>query len=438
MKNLLQFEGSDKVALLAVFALVIAAAAMLVEVRGRISYGLPVEIDDMGISISLPDGKQWQSNEKWQHNGLNYIIGSQKKGLQGLPDTILTVKFDLFIFEIPPREYLDESFSQYGIVDRGQEINSDIKLDWVCYRVKQILRRGNRRFEEVISQVEAVAKLDNSRQIRITIASRQISDTVIKMIKSFAGQINYHPDASLQKGLDFRTQFINEYSTNSIAGQKYFIVNDTDNLPIGFRIEKYHPGSINDLSSTVISNYDMITADVSYTQSSTLNFTEDLTMFKINSSRETSQTGQQFIREIAYGDNILSMNSIGSFFSQSNQDPSLRISAKNTFLPEHIYFLLAERFCKTNSAPVTIDLLDMTGGIVPTKIEKVEDTSQGCVLKFTSFDGSSNVDIIHMDRLHNIIKIVNTSKNYEIWSARKEDIEKLFPMWYEVVEQAIK
>ena len=59
--------GGDKIALLGIFVVALLTARLVVALKSAIVLSGPIELTHSGLSLSMPAGNGWQSEEKWKY-----------------------------------------------------------------------------------------------------------------------------------------------------------------------------------------------------------------------------------------------------------------------------------------------------------------------------------------------------------------------------------
>ena len=66
----------DKIALLGIFALSLLVAYLIVSFRSRLLFSDPIRLSQTGLSVSIPSGQSWQSEEQWNYRGVPHEDGN--------------------------------------------------------------------------------------------------------------------------------------------------------------------------------------------------------------------------------------------------------------------------------------------------------------------------------------------------------------------------
>ena len=68
--------GGDKIALLGLFAISLLTARFVVGLRSTLLLSEPIPLQGAGLSVSVPTGNGWQSQEGWASDGSSFILSS--------------------------------------------------------------------------------------------------------------------------------------------------------------------------------------------------------------------------------------------------------------------------------------------------------------------------------------------------------------------------
>jgi hypothetical protein len=160
-----------------------------------------------------------------------------------------------------------------------------------------------------------------------------------------------------------------------------------------------------------------------------LTFSADLQSFSIKSKFEYQQNARQEFYEILYNHPVLQLQAF------TLAEP-ITLSLPVPPIPEYFYQIIAKSFQHSDSQSIILDILDSRGRIVPTIFEKQpqDHNSPNTVIILRSLDDQQTVNHIILDANGSMIKLINLSSGYESTPAEKSEIEKLFPMWYELIQ----
>ena len=127
--------GGDKIALLGLFAISLLTARLVVGLRSTLLLSEPIPLQGTGLSVSVPTGNGWRSQQGWARKGNTYILGSifSAGPIEGTAQVICLyhaagITTPRMRFEQKAREY------NGGIVEIDQKVTDSLIFDWA--RVK--------------------------------------------------------------------------------------------------------------------------------------------------------------------------------------------------------------------------------------------------------------------------------------------------------------
>ena len=124
-------KWSDKIALAALLLIALIIAHFVGTGLSALNFSDRIELDYMGIAVSIPAGNGWQSEEKWKYGQSDYTISSFFKAELPNPIMIVNCRYLLAEVESEPKGQIEKkrrsingSISEKGIISEGQlEIN---------------------------------------------------------------------------------------------------------------------------------------------------------------------------------------------------------------------------------------------------------------------------------------------------------------------------
>jgi hypothetical protein len=426
MKNIfknLNFAGIDKIAFLALLLITILAAKMLVSVRTKIELSKPIVLAGTGLAVSLPQGPSWQSDSQWNYNNTSYVL------IAGKTTTATTFICHLANFQDSPEQYLNNKFSRLGITNKGEFSLGDKKFHWVQFETMERFLSPQKTIQsQRVYRIIAMGNLNLSRQLEIRVESFEGSETISRIFAALQKGLAYNDDPQMIDGINFSSDFSNRISAEPVVRQNsQYLTMDSSGKPVGFYLEKLsHLASEN----TAITSFEyMNDQNAGNTKVEELTFSADLQSFSIKSKFEYQQNARQEFYEILYNHPVLQLQAF------TLAEP-ITLSLPVPPIPEYFYQIIAKSFQHSDSQSIILDILDSRGRIVPTIFEKQpqDHNSPNTVIILRSLDDQQTVNHIILDANGSMIKLINLSSGYESTPAEKSEIEKLFPMWYELIQ----
>lgn len=426
MKNTFKnrgFAGMDKIAFLALLLITILAAKMLVSVRTKIELSKPIVLAGTGLAVSIPQGQSWQSDSQWFYNSASYVLVAAR------PTTTTTFICHLANFQDSPEKYLEEKFSQLKINDKGEFPLGDKKFNWVSFVTLERFLSPQKTIQyQRVYRIIALGNLNLSRQLEIRVESFEGSETVTRIFAALQKGLTYNDDPQLSEGIKFSSNFSGQIPAEPIVRQNSrYITKDSSGKPVGFYLEKIsYPAAKN----TTVTSFEYIDdQNAGNTQAAELTFSSDLKSFSIKSRFEYQRSAKQEFYEIQYNHPIMQLQGL-------ILDEPIKLSLPVPPIPEYFYQIIAKSFLHSNSPSIILDILDSRGRIVPTIFEKQpqDPNSHNSVIILRSLDDQKTVNHLILDSNGSIIKLMNLTGGYESAPDENGEIEKLFPMWQDVIQ----
>ncbi len=434
MKDILSKKGADKVAMFLLLLAMVAAAYILVEKRSKVELGTPVELEQAGLSVRPPQGELWQCENQWKYSNFYFQLLCRKVNPNQKGGTVITYRYNLYGSEKKGAEQLQEDYSEYGILRKGA-FGDDPEISWVSFMTKQpFIVRGNRVQYQTVNRVAALADLGQSRQLEIMIETTGSIESAQNLIKAISKGVTYCQRAEIERGIEFTDNFLRSNFVNNPGSGRVFLIKDSNDNPLGFSLESRKMSTLNQERSIFIKSYDFVSSNIPYTNASTLNYVDGFKKFEMTGRRER-QTGQEvYIHEISYDHPKLTLTALGTQNEALKDDQSVSLDIWNRFIADQFFVEAGKFFCGNMTEPIVVDFFEAQGKLVPTRMEKLDEQANGCVLRMSSLDQSNSVNHVYYDRYGNFVELINVTLNYKIELSNKREIEKLFPMWDQLIE----
>jgi len=170
--------GYDKIALLGLFIAALLMAHLIVVFKSRISFSDPIRLSRTGLSVSMPVGKAWQSEEKWQYQENMYSLSSLFPRGSVRPTAWVNCRYLLSAETTPPQMRFEQRASEIGavIVETYQTQTDTLTIDWARIDKPEVH----------FSMFLGTARLPDNRQLDIEVSQiagdGELAELVFKRI----------------------------------------------------------------------------------------------------------------------------------------------------------------------------------------------------------------------------------------------------------------
>lgn len=196
--------GGDKIALLGLFVVSLIIARIIVVSKSAILLSEPIRLTRSGLSVSMPEGNGWKSEQAWRsyENGFSlrssFTLGTRNPtakaqcsyiGATGTTD--LQRLFAQKVFDV------EEAFGvEVEIVDTGQIYEDTLTFDWALIE--------NRKISLII--IFGTAKLSHNRRLDIEVQqvmgnhAMNVSEMAELVFKQIIANLNFEENQLLVSG----------------------------------------------------------------------------------------------------------------------------------------------------------------------------------------------------------------------------------------------
>ncbi|MHC4227635.1 MAG: hypothetical protein ACYSW0_09430 [Planctomycetota bacterium] len=123
--------AADKVALLGLFVAALLTARLVVALKSVLVLSEPVSLSRTGLSVSVPTGNGWQSQEQWRRQDDGFTLRSDFVLGSGKPTARVVCRYLLAAEKTTPLMRFEQEFKVRGVVVRTDLIHTDtLIVDW--------------------------------------------------------------------------------------------------------------------------------------------------------------------------------------------------------------------------------------------------------------------------------------------------------------------
>ncbi len=124
--------GGDKIALLGLFILSLLVAYIITISKSALLLSGPIELGYTGLSMSMPSGNGWHSQEQWRYYQDVFILGSVFTSESGVATAVAQCRFLFAVAGVSAQAEFERKAAEVGgtIAKKGQTRKESIVIDW--------------------------------------------------------------------------------------------------------------------------------------------------------------------------------------------------------------------------------------------------------------------------------------------------------------------
>ncbi len=411
------------IALPALLVISLLAARLVMNTKTGLKMTGPVELNRLGLSVHMPSGNLWKSDEKWNYENNSFVIKSFYNIAAVLNKPYAQCRYLFAANPIPPRQRLEEIPSETKI-ETGQITSNNLVINWAIVNTSGI------------QIILGVCDLSAGRQIEIEVMqTSDESELAREIFEKIAKSIEFNDNGLLETGIKFITrlkdgELINSLDFNS-RPSSIFNITDSHSRSIGFMLDTI--AALKTDSNTVINaaEYYYLKSPSPQEQVSYFSGSPDLTQFKWQIEND-SRTGKKGTEIIADGSGIVSIRRLrtGSIFERRiGKAADQTVLLSKIALPEDILDTALVKFLDIDEKNMVIDVIRSDGDIIPAYIEKLPaENPDISSIKFEWLNENSYWQQNFYDNSNKIVKIVLSLEGvYNLNRSDVNEIARLFP-----------
>ena len=424
LSNLTEKTGTEKLVFFLLLAVIVLAAKFVVEQKKEVTLSQPITLPYSGLSVSLPEGKGWKSNQDWELNKNQFVCISLLSRNQR-PVCIVNCRYYLYETEDSLSEQVTKkaAFSGSTIRQRGSIREKPFPMRWA--------RMADSRYRSDI--YFAVAQLPDHRRVTLEFFyAPYYRDIAKRAFNAVVNSLNFEHNNLLKNGSELVSQIKEEPFAKYLTELKphsYYMINDQNDNPVGFNV---NIASIQDSSN---SEYPVKLETMTYLKQPadleqvTL-FQSDYFMDKFHWKSETVRSKNRSNIEMVLNEpNKLTVRN----YTSPNTEKTYRLPPYS--LPETTTELLYKKLIQSDINKAVVDVLRAESSITPLYIEEVDpenSTEQDIwrIVKAEVIDGKEVSQRIYLNSRGVVEKIILTQssgKKYILEAVSSDKLIETFP-----------
>jgi len=445
------------VAFLGLFILGLLIARFIAASRSAIVLSEPIKLDYGGLSASVPIGKGWRSEKRWQYRENAFILSSFFESGSGGVTARARCRYLLAARKASADALFEERASEVGgvIAKTGQTpiggpepafARSSLGgfpglIDWV-----QIIKP-----KTLSDAFVGIAQLPNNRQLDIEVYQNTGDiDLAESVFESMAESLKFEDNPFFEAGSEIVSEIKNQgidrflpsaypagpqdaVQSDYRSRESFFLIRDARGQSVGFTIEGL---AVKAQSVSSASNAKLNILGASFYYLRRQYDREQLTFFHSDNSFDEfawkSQTsginGTSGTEIVMGGDDIITIKKFGAQVSEENY----RVGP--AAIPDVLAELIFDPLLDSGHEKIFVDIIEPEGRILPVLISKAEprdfaaDEDVAYVFAVEFLDGQGFSEWLYLDEQRRISKrLLRHGGIYLIERTSAEDIATEFP-----------
>jgi len=424
--------GGDKLALLGLFILALLAARFVVALKSAILLSEPIELPRSGLSVSVPMGNGWLSEEKWEFQENTFVVSSILSLASGNPIAYARCRYLLAAEPTAHRVRFEQKASEIDgtIVKMGQIQAATLTIDWAHIEKPEIL----------LDTFVGTAELPNKRQLDIEV-NRVTGDTELaeQTFRAIVMSLDFKDNQLLGAGAEI-VEAIKRKGIGSLldnqARQTFYLIKDSTGRASGFASDAL-------IDSGSDAPFNVQTAGFSYTegwhtieQATSFQCTDKLDEF-VYRCQARSTAGRSGAQIVLDKTGTMTVTESG----MRPEEKSYRLGP--AAIPDVFLDQILGQMLDNGKEEIVVDVVDAHGKITPTfvsRIEAAKDDPGGrdaaYAFKLELLDGRGFYEQLYLNEQKQTYRtLLRQEDTYIVERTTAEDIIREFPGYAQYVLQ---
>lgn len=423
----------DKIALLGLFALSLLVAYLIVAFRSRLLFSDPIPLSQTGLSVSMPSGHGWQSEEQWNYQENMFLVSSLFPRGSGRSTAWASCRYLLSAEAATPQMRFEQRASAIdAVVVKTNQIETDaLTIDWARIDIPELNFR----------MFFGTSRLPDNRQLDIEVgriaAEAELTERIFKrIIESLKFEDNRLLKAGAEIIAEMKRRGINSFLNNQNR-QVYFMITDETERNIGFTMDTIIGSGMD--GSTAGNRPDIRAKSqlykrgrnsVEYITSFQCSNNLDKFVYKSATSERTGRSGAEIILDPA---DIITIR------ESKTQPDEKSYQFGPAMIPDVFLDQLLMQMIDSEKKQIIIDIIEATGKIIPAHIAAIEvtkdmdaDEETAYIFKLELLDGRGFSQRLYLNGQKQVFKrLARQGKLYILERTSAENIANEFPEYAE-------
>ncbi|OHB78986.1 MAG: hypothetical protein A2Z25_19625 [Planctomycetes bacterium RBG_16_55_9] len=419
-------RGGDIISLLGLFILALLLARFTVVLKSAIKLSEPISLAHTGLSVSMPMGGGWHSEQRWMYHDSSFILSSVfAPRSDGLKDSLQRAtawahcQYRWAAKTAPPEDRFAWKASEVDgeIVETGRAQGQALTVDWV--RIE--------RPDFLLTSFWGTAELPNGRHLDIEV-HQVMSDPELpkRIFNSILKSLSFEEDPLLDAGVEVAAAIKSKGLGGDLGAQEQrasYLIKDAKGQSIGFSLEALAGSGTQTRLSVRAAGFLYITGRNAGQQETTFQCSNNLDEFTY-SSRMYSGEDRSGTEIISDQGGTMMVRKLGPQAEVKKYYPGA------TALPNVFFDHVLRQMLDSDKRRIVLDLIDVSGKIIPTYISRIEaeGPQAAYVFDLEFLDGRGFSQKVYLDADRQIYKsLIRQEDTYVLERTGVETIAKEFP-----------
>jgi len=227
-------ELKSQLSFFAFLCVAVLVAGFLMVVFSGVKYSEPVKLEYAGLSIVVPEGPQWDSQEQWRYGDNSFYLTSTLRDSKGMPSGSVLCRYWLLDKKASPQELLSKKVSELSgeTLQHGRTEKPGCIIDWMNIKIPKT----------TYEIYYGVSKLTGSHLLEIETQKIDTGFDAGEVFKTLLKHLRLDVKSPLQNGIDIVEQFKNKGSSqllDEFESPSAFLVINSQDSPLGFILEVF-------------------------------------------------------------------------------------------------------------------------------------------------------------------------------------------------------
>jgi hypothetical protein len=422
----------DKIALLGIFALSLLAAYLIVSFRSRLLFSDTIELSQTGLSVSMPSGQSWQSEEQWNYRDNMFSLSSLFPRGSERPTAWASCRYLLSAETATPQIRFEQRAAAIdAVVMQTNRIQAgSLTIDWARMEIPELN----------FSMFFGTSILPDNRQLDIEVGRIALeAELTERIFNRIIESLKFEDNRLLKDGAEIvaeiKSRGIDSFLNNQNR-QIYFLVTDQTKRNIGFTLDTIIGPGMDDPAQD--NQPDIRAKSQFYIRGQ--NSVEHIASFQCSNNLDefvyksaTSDSNGRSRAEIILDADVITIREL--------QAPSGEKSCQSgpAMIPDIFFNQLLTQMLDSEKNRIIVDIIEATGKIIPAHIAAVEvgkdsdaDEKTAYIFKLELLDGRKFSERLYLNDQKQVYKrLVRQDKLFTLERTSAENIANEFPEYDE-------
>ncbi len=412
-------QGGDKIGLLGLFVLAVLAAYVTVVLKSAVKLSEPIPLPHTGLSISIPVGNGWHSEQRWMYHESAFILSSVFALRPEKATGWAHCQYRWAAKKATPEDRFAWKASDVDgeIVETGRTQAGGLVVDWV--RIE--------RPDFLLTTFWGTAGLPNGRQLDIEVhqifSDPELSKRIFHRILT---NLSFKGDPLIEAG----AEIVTAAKSNGLDGdvdiqdqQTSYLIKDSADQPIGFTMETLVDLGRETRLNVQGTGFLYVGGQNGGEQEISFQCSNHLDEFTYGSRIESAEKKSRM--EV-----VLDETGTLTVRKSGPQSETKKYYPGSAALPDVFFVQIFRWMLESDRPEIVLDLIEAGGKIIPTYISKIEteNPEAAYVFDLEFLDGQGFSQRVFLDEQKQIYRsLVQREIKYVFEKAGAEEIIREFP-----------